>query len=120
MGFAPLSSLNPSAPANELSYGPLSGFSNISTTLRRASSFNPRSQGDVPNLSSGRDYFKMWTPLHCPRATMTIGDVSATAHNVGGWKMRGRKKNNPQIHTEKALHKNVPISHIKPSICGVL
>jgi hypothetical protein len=26
------------------------------------------------------------------------------------------KENNPQIHTEKALHKNVTISHIKPSV----
>lgn len=42
------------APVNELSDERLSGFSNISTTLRCASSFNPSSPG-------WRDYFKMWT-----------------------------------------------------------
>lgn len=59
---------------------------------------------------SGRDYFKMWTPLQCPRETMTTGHVSA--HN------EREKETEPQKH--KALHKNVTIFHIKPSICGVL
>lgn len=45
---------NLSASVNELSDERLSGFSNISTTLRCASSFNPSSPG-------WRDYFKMWT-----------------------------------------------------------
>lgn len=36
---------NLSASVNELSDEQLSGFSNISTTLRRASSFNPSSPG---------------------------------------------------------------------------
>lgn len=45
---------NLSASVNELSDEQLSGFSNISTTLRCASSFNPSSPG-------WRDYFKMWT-----------------------------------------------------------
>lgn len=45
---------NLGASVNELSDERLSGFSNISTTLRCASSFNPSSPG-------WRDYFKMWT-----------------------------------------------------------